>query len=78
MELFDLLETRVADLLKQIDALREENRTLHETAVGLAELREENRALQEALEQERRTREQIDGRIDVLLARIRESMGDEA
>lgn len=72
MELFDLLENRVVELLGQIDNLNEETRTLRETAVGLAELREENRALKEALEQEKRTREEINGRIDTLLATIRE------
>ena len=30
MELFDLLETRVVELLGQIDTLREENKTLQE------------------------------------------------
>ncbi|MEG1610030.1 MAG: cell division protein ZapB [Bilophila sp.] len=72
MELFDQLENRVVELLGQIDSLREENRTLQETALGLAELREENRALNEALEQEKRTKEEINGRIDTLLATIRE------
>ncbi len=31
MELFDLLETRVVELLGQIDTLREENKTLKES-----------------------------------------------
>ena len=62
MELFDRLEAldnRITDLLLRIEELREENRTLRETAIGLADLRE------------------IDGRIDALLARIREHMTEE-
>lgn len=81
MELFDRLEAlegRVTELLRHIDELREENHTLRETAIGLADLREENRALKEALTNEQRTRERIDGRIDALLARIREYTAPEA
>lgn len=79
MELFDrleVLESRITDLLRQLEDLREENRTLRETSIGLADLREENRALHEALTNEQRAREEIDGRIDALLARIREHMTD--
>ena len=80
MDLFDRLEAldnRITDLLLRIEELREENRTLRETAIGLADLREENRALHEALTNEQRAREEIDGRIDALLARIREHMTEE-
>ena len=35
MELFDLLETRVVELLGQIDTLREENKTLQEKVNAL-------------------------------------------
>ena len=42
MELFDLLETRVVELLGQIDTLREENKTLQEK---LTALYEENNSL---------------------------------
>ena len=48
MELFDRLEAldnRITDLLLRIEELREENRTLRETAIGLADLREENREI---------------------------------
>ena len=79
MELFDrleALESRITDLLRQLEELREENRTLRETSIGLADLREENRALHEALTNEQRAREEIDGRIDALLVRIREHMTD--
>ena len=37
MELFDLLETRVVELLGQIDTLREENKTLQEKVNALDE-----------------------------------------
>ena len=42
MELFDLLETRVVELLGQIDTLREENKTLQEKVNALDE---ENKTL---------------------------------
>ena len=69
MELFDLLETRVVELLGQIDTLREENKTLQEKVNALDE---ENKALKESLEQEQHTKEEINGRIDTLLSTIRE------
>ena len=65
MELFDLLETRVVELLGQIDTLREENKTLQEKVNALDE---ENKTL----EQEQHTKEEINGRIDTLLSTIRE------
>ena len=46
MELFDLLETRVVELLGQIDTLREENKTLQEKVNALDE---ENKTLKESL-----------------------------
>ena len=54
MELFDLLETRVVELLGQIDTLREENKTLQEKVNALDE---ENKTLKESLEQEQHTKE---------------------
>ena len=39
MELFDLLETRVVELLGQIDTLREENKTLQEKVNALDDSR---------------------------------------
>ena len=68
MELFDLLETRVVELLGQIDTLREENKTLQEKVNAL----DENKTLKESLEQEQHTKEEINGRIDTLLSTIRE------
>ena len=47
MELFDLLETRVVELLGQIDTLREENKTLQEKVNALDE---ENKTLKESLD----------------------------
>ena len=76
MELFDLLETRVVELLGQIDTLREENKSLQEKIGALEEsnraLEEDNKGLKEALEQEQHTKEEINGRIDTLLSTIRE------
>ena len=67
MELFDLLETRVVELLGQIDTLRD--KTLQEKVNALDE---ENKTLKESLEQEQHTKEEINGRIDTLLSTIRE------
>lgn len=81
MELVHLLESlegRINDLLGQMAALREENHALKETAIGLAELREENRALHETLEQERRLHAEVESRIDGLLSRLSEQLGDKA
>ena len=76
MELFDLLETRVVELLGQIDTLREENKSLQEKIGALEEsnraLEEDNKGLKESLEQEQHTKEEINGRIDTLLSTIRE------
>ena len=68
MELFDLLETRVVELLGQIDTLREENKTLQEKVNALAA---ENTTQQEPLEQAQHTKEEINGRIDTLIPTIR-------
>ena len=75
MELFDLLETRVVELLGQIDTLREENKTLQEKVNALDE---ENKTLKESLEQEQHTKEEINGRIDTLLSTIREFTAEPA
>ena len=69
MELFDLLETRVVELLGQIDTLREENKTLQEKVNALDE---ENNTLMVSLEQAQHTTQHIHGRIDTLLSTIRE------
>lgn len=67
---FDLLETRVVELLGQIDTLGgEENKSLQEKVNALDE---ENKTLKESLEQEQHTKEEINGRIDTLLSTIRE------
>lgn len=72
MELFDLLEKRVMDLYKEVNLLREENKILKTTSIGLAELREENRALKQELEKEQSIHQRISDRIDGLLTAIRE------
>ncbi len=72
MELFDLLEKQISELLKEVSFLKEENKTLKLTSVGLAELREENRALREALEHEQNIRENISSRVDHMLTMISE------
>ncbi len=74
-ELLDVLDERVASLLREIDALRQENAQLRQ---GLAEktgsLAEENAALQEALAQERIAKQTAASRIDSLLQRLAEHM----
>lgn len=73
MELLDLLEQRITDLIAQLENLREENKTLREEIDnGLAALAEENRTLKEALEQEREVKETVRGRIDMLLAQLKD------
>ena len=69
MELFDLLETRVVELLGQIDTLREENKTLQEKLTALYYY---NKTLMLSLVLEQHTKEEINGRIDTLLSTIRE------
>ena len=73
MELFDLLETRVVELLGQIDTLREENKSLQEKVNALDG---ENTALKESLEQEQNAKAEINGRIDTLLSTSREFTGE--
>ena len=73
MELLDLLETRVVELLGQIDSLREQNRTLQEQNATLGE---ENRALKESMDQELRIKEEVNGRINTVLSTIHEFTGE--
>lgn len=68
MELLDLLERRVGELLRQIEALREENAELVAASGLITQMREENRILSEELQKERTLRAEIDSRIEALLA----------
>ena len=73
MELLDLLETRVVELLGQIDSLREQNRTLQEQNTALGE---ENRTLKESLDQELRIKVEVNGRINTVISTIHEFTGE--
>ncbi len=75
MELLDILEQRVTDLLTEITALREENRRLHEDAAVARRHAEGMAELQQTLEHERGLREQALARVDALLRRIQEGLG---
>ncbi len=70
MELLDLLERRVAGLLQEMQTLREENRQLSASTGLITQMREENRLLNEELQKERALRDEIDRRIEALLAGI--------
>ena len=74
-ELLDLLEERVTALLRETQALKQENenlrRELTEKTVPLAE---ENRSLHDALAQEQAVKEAAAKRIDALLLRITERL----
>lgn len=74
MELLDLLETRVVDLIHELQSLRSENEQLRAASGDIENLRLENRRLQEALDFEKQVKAQIDGRIDALLANVREHL----
>ena len=85
MELLELLEQRVATLITQVNSQRAEIAKLEADNASLREevettmtiLGEENNALKEALESERAIKDNVRGRIDMLLAQIRET-ADEA
>lgn len=78
MELLDLLESRVASLITEVELLRKENAKLREdTSVGLASLTEENGYLKHALEEEQKLKDAVLQRIDGLLKRI-QSVADDA
>lgn len=67
-ELLDLLDERVGSLLRETDALRQENAQLRQNlAERTGSLAEENTVLQEALAQERAAKEMAANRIDSLL-----------
>ena len=74
-ELLDLLDERVASLLEEAHALRQENARLQrDLTEKTGPLSEENAALKEALAQERNARETAANRIDALLQRLTKHM----
>jgi cell division protein ZapB len=78
MELIDQLERRVESMLEEMAALREENGRLKDIAASgaSAELEEENQRLREELDRERATRDAVLERIDNLLAKLKDAVGD--
>ncbi len=77
MEPLDLLESRIASLITEIELLREENVKLRDHAsTGMATLTEENSFLRQALEEEQRVKDAVLKRIDGLLQRIESVAGD--
>ena len=74
MELLDLLETRIVDLIHELQAVRKENELLRAASGSIEALQEENTRLQDAVQAERQVKAEIDNRIDVLLAHVREHL----
>ena len=74
MELLDLLETRIVDLIHELQAVRKENELLRTASGSIEALQEENKRLQDAVQAERQVKAEIDNRIDVLLAHVREHL----
>lgn len=72
MELLELLERRVSELLQNLQSLREENARLTASCEVITKMREEHRLLTDELEKERALRNEIDKRINQLLAGISE------
>lgn len=74
-DLLDLLETRAAALLDEIQALRAENEKLRrDDTEKTGILTEENAALRDALAREKSAREAAAVRIDGLIQRLTERM----
>ena len=77
MELIDLLEQQIDMLLGQLTTLRQDNARLrNEVEAKLSSLTAENQALKDSLEEEKRTRAAVLGRLDALLLRLKDSAAE--
>jgi len=77
MELLDLLEQQIDMLLGQLTTLRQDNARLrNEVEAKLSSLTAENQALKDSLEEEKRTRAAVLGRLDALLLRLKDSAAE--
>lgn len=75
MELLDLLESRINELLDQLESLKAENAALKDAAALIGGLRAETDELRAALAAEVALREQVAGRLDGLVARLGMELG---
>jgi len=77
MELIDLLEQQTDMLLGQLATLRQENARLrNEVETELSSLVAENQTLKDSLEEEKRTRAAVLGRLDALLLRLKDNAAE--
>lgn len=72
MELLTQLEERIGVLLSRMDSLTAENAELKARLEGSFSIEEENKKLKEAVAEERRKNELALGRVDAILARLKE------
>lgn len=72
MELLNQLEERIGVLLSRMDSLSAENAELKARLEASSSLEEENQSLKEAVTEERRKNELALGRVDAILARLKE------
>jgi cell shape-determining protein MreC len=72
MELLTQLEERIAVLLSRMDSLAAENAELKARLEASSSLEEENSSLRETVAEERRKNELALGRVDAILARLKE------
>lgn len=70
MEILALLESRINDLLQQLDTLRIQNRALYDAAAHVDVLQQENSRLEAELEQERALRASIETRVSDMINRL--------
>lgn len=75
MELLDLLESRIIELLTQLETIRAENTALKAALAQAEILREESEALRAALAAETALRDEVAGRIDGLVTRLGKELG---
>ena len=71
MELLDQLESRIDSLIVETERLRAENEQLRvDVSTGRKALAEESTSLKRALKEERKLKEAVSQRIDMLLQRL--------
>ena len=77
MDLLEILEDRVSALVAEIRSLRKENAKLRENAsAGLTALTQENMLLKRALNDEGRSKDATQKRMEKLLSSINEVVSD--
>lgn len=75
MELLNQLESRITELLDQLDALQKENAVLREQLTNeINTVAEENARLSQELEQERQRNNEAAERVEAIMGRLRERL----